>query len=45
MKSVVFTCALIHLHFQRNRSYYLEEKNKVNVETVNLIEIVQTLVE
>ena len=45
MKSVVFTCALIHLHFQRNGSYYLEEKNKVNVETVNLIEIVQTLVE
>ena len=45
MKSDVFARALMYLHFQRNKSYYLKEKSKVNIETVNLIKIVETLVE
>ena len=44
MKSGVFARVLIHLHIQRNKNK-TKGKNKVYVEKVNLIEIVETLVE
>ena len=42
MKSGVFARVLIHLHIQRNKNK-TKGKNKVYVEKVNLIEIVETV--
>ena len=44
MNSGAFARALIHLHVQRNKSYYLKWKHR-NVEKVKLIKVVETLVE